>query len=472
MKIKSLRIEKLFGNKTFEINFDNPTGKKKKTDIAILEAINGSGKTTILKLIKAALSTDIFGLVSVQYKQMEIELKSNKNSIYIFENNCIDKNGEYISLEELIHEKAIDTLNNYSDMDNDVREHFEKKILKITRQAKQGEKTSTSIEYTLADIIADIINVSSRDNFDEWDVDPRWLMRIGRLSKEKKKEIICPCEFIDTKRLLGKETTTRGMGGYGYGYHETRTKETIKNCNEKIKGILSKPFDNFNRLLYEKLKNFQSVLATYQEPSSKDKDRKQTEYDNLVNKYQILGLLESNEKEYEHKTEQGGMPDQYVEKLIDTYNYCYMEIFNETVNECFERNTDIQKLIVLQDVINDFNEYTGKFLKFSHDKGAIYDNNGCDIELRQLSSGEQHMFVMFYNLLFNSKDIVLIDEPEISLHVAWQIEYLDKLNKIAEKLSDMPDTANIKQFIIATHSPFIAKNHTDALVDLSECIKN
>jgi predicted ATP-dependent endonuclease of OLD family len=57
--------------------------------------------------------------------------------------------------------------------------------------------------------------------------------------------------------------------------------------------------------------------------------------------------------------------------------------------------------------------------------------------------------VLAYDLLFNVKPdaLVLIDEPEISLHVAWQQQFLNDIARIAEVAS--------LRFIIATHSPQI-----------------
>ena len=53
------------------------------------------------------------------------------------------------------------------------------------------------------------------------------------------------------------------------------------------------------------------------------------------------------------------------------------------------------------------------------------------------------------DLLFNVPKgaIVLIDEPEISLHVAWQILFISDVKQIAELVGF--------KFIVATHSPQI-----------------
>jgi len=55
---------------------------------------------------------------------------------------------------------------------------------------------------------------------------------------------------------------------------------------------------------------------------------------------------------------------------------------------------------------------------------------------------------------------VLIDEPEISLHVAWQKEFLKDLKEIIA-IQNMP-------VVIATHSPQIIDNNWDLTVDLED----
>lgn len=84
------------------------------------------------------------------------------------------------------------------------------------------------------------------------------------------------------------------------------------------------------------------------------------------------------------------------------------------------------------------------------------------IPLKKLSSGEKQEVVLFYNLIFETQRdlLLLIDEPEISLHIAWQKNFLNDLLEVVK-------TRNIK-VIVATHSPQIINNHWDIQVDLGE----
>lgn len=52
--------------------------------------------------------------------------------------------------------------------------------------------------------------------------------------------------------------------------------------------------------------------------------------------------------------------------------------------------------------------------------------------------------------------VVLIDEPEISLHIDWQRKLLPE---IVKQLSE-------KQLIICTHSPIIASKYQDRMIKI------
>lgn len=82
------------------------------------------------------------------------------------------------------------------------------------------------------------------------------------------------------------------------------------------------------------------------------------------------------------------------------------------------------------------------------------------IDVTLLSSGEQHEVVLLYNLIFEVPDssILLVDEPENSLHVAWQQMIISDLMQIA-KIKKL-------QLIVATHSPTIVSYGRDYAVDL------
>lgn len=89
----------------------------------------------------------------------------------------------------------------------------------------------------------------------------------------------------------------------------------------------------------------------------------------------------------------------------------------------------------------------------------IVDDKGKMIDLSVLSSGEKQVVSLFSHLyLDDAKDqIVIIDEPELSLSVPWQKRFL----------VDILDSAHCGFILSVTHSPFIYQNRLKGVaVDL------
>ena len=105
------------------------------------------------------------------------------------------------------------------------------------------------------------------------------------------------------------------------------------------------------------------------------------------------------------------------------------------------------KLKIFMDLLN--SRFLYKKIEFNQEKGFVVTSTKTsdNIELTELSSGEQHLFILFYELLFkyNSKTLLMIDEPEISLHVSWQKHFIDDLMRVVE--------VNPMTILMATHSP-------------------
>ena len=108
-------------------------------------------------------------------------------------------------------------------------------------------------------------------------------------------------------------------------------------------------------------------------------------------------------------------------------------------------------------------KYRHKRIQLDREQGFVAtSDSGQPLSLSSLSSGEQQELVLHYDLLFRvpSNTIVLIDEPELSLHVAWQKKFLPDLLKIV-KLSNF-------DALVATHSPFVVGHRTDLMIGLGD----
>ena len=113
-------------------------------------------------------------------------------------------------------------------------------------------------------------------------------------------------------------------------------------------------------------------------------------------------------------------------------------------------------------LVGNLNEkFQHKVIRVDRERGFVASTgNGQPLELDALSSGEQHELVLLYDLLFRVQPntLVLIDEPELSLHVEWQKRFLADLLQIV-KAADI-------DALVATHSPFIVGDRSDLMVPL------
>ncbi|WP_310725090.1 AAA family ATPase [Streptomyces sp. N2A] len=118
----------------------------------------------------------------------------------------------------------------------------------------------------------------------------------------------------------------------------------------------------------------------------------------------------------------------------------------------------LRRVQLFRDIVN--SRFQFKQLRLNRNGFSFVTDLGQEIPAESLSSGEQHELVLAYDLLFNvaENSLVLIDEPEISLHVAWQQEFLNDIASIA-------NTASLR-FIVATHSPQIIHKWRSRAVSL------
>lgn len=128
----------------------------------------------------------------------------------------------------------------------------------------------------------------------------------------------------------------------------------------------------------------------------------------------------------------------------------------------------IEKLDTFTNIVN--NKLLYKKIKISKEYGIQIFSDNNEIELNDLSSGEKQEIILFFELIFSTDEslMILIDEPELSLHVAWQKKFINDLFNII-KNKNVNKNINI---IIATHSPYIIGKYEENQIDLGQLHKN
>ena len=130
------------------------------------------------------------------------------------------------------------------------------------------------------------------------------------------------------------------------------------------------------------------------------------------------------------------------------------------VSAFVEKNYSLsESVVVFRDIMNSF--LSDKDMTVDGKSNIVFMmDNGISLPSVSLSSGERQLFIIFYRLLFDTapSSFVMIDEPEISLHVSWQQRLGTAMKDIA-RLKDL-------QIVIATHSPQIVHNDWDLTNEL------
>lgn len=160
----------------------------------------------------------------------------------------------------------------------------------------------------------------------------------------------------------------------------------------------------------------------------------------------------------EKKTDRGGSSIQMSKKDLKEYVSILKSILNDPV-----KNLQFQKrLSLFENVVNGLG-LSNKRMEIKKTFGFRFvstDSNRTIIPLAKLSSGEKHIIIQLCEILFEAQEgtLILIDEPELSLHMAWQYQYLPIMRRIVSLCGF--------QFLIATHSPQIFNSEWSITTDL------
>lgn len=118
------------------------------------------------------------------------------------------------------------------------------------------------------------------------------------------------------------------------------------------------------------------------------------------------------------------------------------------------------KKLLFQDVIDDLFCATNK--RIDRSKNEIQFISGNDtLSPYQLSAGEKQILVILLTVLIQDEKpcILLMDEPEISLHIEWQKKLINLIRDLNQKV----------QIILVTHSPAVIMNGwIDAVTEVSD----
>lgn len=416
MKIRKISVKGLFHTFDHEIRFND-------SGIAIIIGENGIGKTTLLQIINSIFTKKFDFLFTIDFNLIEIFFSRIKWSITKDDDGNINisnpiKNDSFTI--KPINERDAYFMRRFLEQINE-DEWFDRRIGRpVTRDEiikRYGQDPIAQSERPIW--------------FDELITENRVM-------------------FIQTQRLYKTE--------YDNERDHRKLEYMVDAYSNELVDLLRKNNTAFTSTSIQLDSTFPiRLLKVLKKPKEVEYVSKVIDEINSLNQYRSLlsavGIIDKQDDEVINKSLET-LNNPSALSILDLYitdNKQKLDVFRDTA----------QKLNLLLQIIN--KRFKHKRLFIDKDTGFVIKSKSenKDIAVKNLSSGEQNELIIFYNLLFKTTkgDIVLIDEPEISLHIAWQQQLIADLKEIAKETGI--------SLLIATHSPDIIGDNWNLVQTLS-----
>ena len=436
--LKYFTVSKLYGERDVTIDFTS--------NIKILVAENGYGKTTVLNALFGVLSGDISKLRKIDFESIYIEFNDGdsfeitSSELKISTDN-FKHNGIYDHLIKKVGEpKTLRLLENYFSLSP---KQFLRSII-LKNVSSRTEIPTTHLVNILKDISAskgDVKNIVEgkeklKKIHDKFDFNIVYLPTYRRVEQDFE-------ELTDTNQdaFLDDHSINFGM------------KDVTRRFEEITKEIITSSVAWFSKV------NGQ-MLSQLVEGFQVDDEVRNSINDPDALKIVLDRIGDNIEESYKKK----------IIELVET-----KEIF-EGHDPLLYFISNLVKVYVQQksndQAIQDFSEVCNRYLgdkKINYNESnvtidIIRRKNDKTVDIENLSSGEKQIISLFARLYLKREDnlAIFFDEPELSLSMEWQ----------KTLLPDILKSGKCAFLFTTTHSPFIFQNElAEHTVDLGLYIK-
>ena len=435
MKLITLKIETLFNTFTYDLHFDS------QDRYLILTGINGYGKTTILNMISSLANKDLYYFYTVPFASIDFGFED----------------GSVLSLSS----SRVD-----DDASADVPVRSGRKLLFDMKEADGKTIGSFGIDAaTIARVMKTsyhfshiVINNRLKEDYESKEFyqmmkDERLLDTIIQLTGKNAEQMMMRLDAFKATYIEAERTVE---------CRYLRPKNTVPNLEYRDSKwyLIDHLASDFRYMLNNEYANYvkysQKVDADFinQAISSTlvfDKKTYDAEMEKLVVRAKELELL--------------GLISHMEAKHYDEANAKMLTAYIVSQNEKMDFYNILLNKIRLFSKLVEERGFVNKNMSVTVKDGFRFraDGNGF-IDLSLLSSGEQNEVVMLYTLVFGVGDdsMLLIDEPENSLHVLWQKKFMRTIEEVSA----------VKNLfvVVATHSPQIIGTRWENCCDLTELI--
>ena len=376
----------------------DPFAIKLNRDLNVFHGVNGSGKTSLLKILNSAMDNDASTLQNVPFSSAEVTIYSiseKKEFVYSFDKPRQSIHSSYYVPTLVGEEKA-------------------------TLAASEAAWLGQSALFTLAG--------------SQWKIKPKPQNRLAWSHV-----------YLPTSRIFQDEaimTSSRGSEQSKVARDEV---EWDRIFTRKIELLWTRCYNNvLTRVQEIQAKGIAAIMENIlvraekvEEPPSVDRDAALKRVAAFLGRQGVGKQLSSPDlllRRYES--------DAQARNVV--YSIDRVERDIENAQSSIRRLEELVKSMF----------HGNKQVNFTPGKIGVTTSSGEEISLASLSSGEKQALLMFIEAVYAEENTILIDEPEISLHIDWQKNLIPALAQLN----------SATQLILATHSPEIISGIDDSKI--------
>jgi energy-coupling factor transporter ATP-binding protein EcfA2 len=442
------------------------------SDLTFLIGLNGSGKTSALRLLMALLTPNIAELASITFSEAEVTVADDGQNIVV----KASRSPEGIKLQTTAVDGVLEVDTSELELFLEVkrREELRSPIQErwLSSPVYQSiRKMSTPMflgldrRFFAPGVISEDMDDARRREYmvrRYWPEDPAGrgtaapasLIEVNYLVVTRVQEIRASQEQLDeklraqffTKAFEYKPSDVLGKGARLPSRVELdRYREQLTKIEEAAEGVKI-PVPAIRDALTHFFERMSKVVDSL-EKSAKEKETKK------------------DLKRPTKKARPEPFPDRdYVEWIINKPQADkileHLRLLDEYIEDRNSLRNPIHRFLSL---VNGFLSQTKKLAEVASNGQltVLLDGSIEPRPITALSSGERQLLVMLAHLSLNpslkGSGVFIVDEPELSLHIDWQEKFVDAIREANPNV----------QLILATHSPAIILDRVDSCRSMS-----
>lgn len=403
-------------------------------DYNFLIGENGTGKTTVINLVAAALRADFKKLDQIEFESIEISLKTNSSR--------------------------------------------KKPSIKVMKSKKK--------DLPFSDITYEIKQSQSEDpeifDLDELESERIYRGFSVRMLREMKYNHYSSSVYNAIEKLVNVNWLSVHRNDEIYN-KENDNRPPIDVKVDNLNDSLVKFFSSLSKKFSEKIIDFQKeILLSILTPETEDKILK---FGNDINVdkekkaleaiFEVLGVKEVKIKakiqqhfdrfnkanEYLHDPTNSAITPKHFASLLNVWRSHALVVEYEALQDIKHEIFSQQNKFI--DLLNQLFEKK-KTVKLSDRNELVFytSNTLRELKLNELSSGEKQLLIILGQALLQEQKqtIYIADEPELSLHLKWQTSLTNAITTLNPKA----------QIIFATHSPDIVAAQQNKVIRMENIL--